>query len=91
MLVLVFILLGLATGYIARGVFNSTNTGVVLNFGLSIIGAVAGGSLFNYIAGKDTAGLNAAPALLAALTGAAALLATFHGLRDTRHSRGNPI
>jgi len=91
MSVVVFILLGLIAGYVACELFKSTNKGLLLDFGLSISGAVVVGSLFNHIAAKGTAGLNAAPALVAALTGATALLATFHGLRDTRYRRGNPL
>ena len=91
MLIVVFIFLGLIAGYVALGLFKSTGRGVVLDFGLGLIGAVVVGSLFNYIAAAGTAGLNTATALVAALTGAAALLATFHGLRDTRYRRGDPI
>ena len=91
MVIVVFILLGLIAGYVARGLFTSVKTSVVFDFGLSIIGAVVAGSLFNSITAKGTAGLDAAPELVAALTGAAASLATFHGLRDARYRRGKPI
>ena len=91
MLIVVFIFLGLIAGDVAVGLFKSTGKGVVWDFGLGVIGAVLVGSLFSHIAATGAAGLNTATALVAALTGAAALLATFHGLRDTRYRPGDPI
>jgi len=90
-LIVVFIVLGLIAGYVALGLFRSTGKGVVWDFGLGVIGAVLVGSLFSHIAAMGAAGLNTVTALVAALTGAAALLATFHGLRDTRYRPGDPI
>jgi uncharacterized membrane protein YeaQ/YmgE (transglycosylase-associated protein family) len=89
--IIVFIILGLIAGYVARGLFKSTGKGVVLDLGLGVAGAVLVGSLFDHIAATGTAGLDTATALVAALTGAAALLATFHGLSDPRPRRGDPI
>ena len=85
MLVVVFIFLGLIAGSVAVGLFKSTGKGVVWDFGLGVIGAVLVGSLFSRIAATGAAGLNTATALVTALTGAAALLATVHGLRDMRY------
>ena len=90
MSIIVFIFLGLIAGYIARGLFKSTGKGMMLDLGLGVAGAVIVGSLFSHIAATGAARLNSATALVAALTGAAALLATFHGLRDTRYGRGDP-
>jgi uncharacterized membrane protein YeaQ/YmgE (transglycosylase-associated protein family) len=90
-LIVVFILLGLIAGYGVLGIFNSTGKGVVLDFGLGVIGAVVVGSLFSQIAATSAARLNAATALVAALTGAVALLATFHRLHDIRRRRRDPI
>jgi uncharacterized membrane protein YeaQ/YmgE (transglycosylase-associated protein family) len=89
-LILVFILLGLVAGYVAVGFFKSTGAGAVLDFGLGVTGAVVAGAIFSRIAAPGTVGLNTASALIAALTGAAAVLATFHGLRD-RHSRARDL
>jgi len=88
-LIVVFIFLGLIAGYGALGLFKSTGKGFVFDCGLGVIGAVVVGSLLEHIAATGTAGLNAATALAAALAGAAALLATFHGLRDMRYRRGD--
>lgn len=90
-LIVVFIILGLIAGDVAVGLFKSTGKGVVLDFGLGVAGAVLVGSLFSHIATTGSAGLNTATALVTALTGAAALLATFHGLRDPRYRPGDPI
>jgi hypothetical protein len=49
--------------------------------------AVGVGLLFNHIAATGAAELNIASALVAALTGAAVLLATSHAFRDTRYRR----
>jgi uncharacterized membrane protein YeaQ/YmgE (transglycosylase-associated protein family) len=89
--IIAFIFLGLIAGYIARELFKSTGNRVVLDLGLGVAGAVIVGSLFRHIAATGSAGFNTASALVAALVGAAALLATFHGLRDTRYRRGDPI
>jgi uncharacterized membrane protein YeaQ/YmgE (transglycosylase-associated protein family) len=85
MSIVVFILLGLIAGYVVLGLFKSSGKGVVLDFGLGVIGAVIAGLFFNHIAATGAAGLNIASALVAALTGAALLLATSHALRDTRY------
>jgi len=87
MSIVVFILLGLIAGYVALGLFKSTGKGVILDFGLGVIGAVIAGLLFNHIAATGAAELNIASALVAALTGAAVLLATSHAFRDTRYRR----
>ena len=91
MLILVFILFGLIAGYVALRLFRTAGKGVVWDFGLGVIGAVTAGSLFNQLAATTVAGVTTATALVAALTGAAALLATFHGLRDRRYHPRDPI
>jgi uncharacterized membrane protein YeaQ/YmgE (transglycosylase-associated protein family) len=88
--IIVYIFIGLIAGYIAHGISKRTGSGVVLDLVLGVAGAVIAGSLFSHIAATGSAGFNTASALVAALAGAAALLATFHGLRDTRY-RGDPI
>jgi uncharacterized membrane protein YeaQ/YmgE (transglycosylase-associated protein family) len=87
MSIVVFILLGLIAGYVALGLCKSTGRAIVLDFGLGVIGAVIAGLLFNHIAATGAAELNIASALVAALTGAAVLLATCHAFRDTRYRR----
>jgi uncharacterized membrane protein YeaQ/YmgE (transglycosylase-associated protein family) len=90
-LIVVFIILGLIAGDVAVGLCKSTGKGVVWDFGLGVIGAVLVGSLFSHIVATGSAGLNTATVLVTALTGAVALLATFHGLRDRRYRPGDPI
>jgi uncharacterized membrane protein YeaQ/YmgE (transglycosylase-associated protein family) len=89
--IVVFVLLGLAAGYVALGLFKSTGKGVVLDFGLGIIGAVIAGSIFNHFAARTAAGVNVASALVAALTGAVVLLGVCHTiLGDTRYRPQDP-
>jgi uncharacterized membrane protein YeaQ/YmgE (transglycosylase-associated protein family) len=89
--IVVFILLGLSAGYVALGLFKSTGKGVVLDFGLGVIGAVIAGSIFNHFAARTAAGVNAASALVAALTGAVVVLASCHTvLGDPRHRPRDP-
>ena len=85
MCIVVFILLGLIAGYVALGLFKSTGQGGALDIGLGVIGAVIAGLLFNHVAATGAGELNIASALVAALTGAAVLLATSHALRDRRY------
>jgi uncharacterized membrane protein YeaQ/YmgE (transglycosylase-associated protein family) len=81
----VFLLLGLIAGYVALRLFKSAGKTVVLDFGLSVIGAMIAGSLFNHSA-RTAAGVDVASGLVAALTGAVVLLAACHiMLGDTRY------
>jgi len=89
--IIIFIFLGLIAGYAMRGLSKTSGNGVMLDLGLGVAGAVIAGSLFSHIAATDCAGFNTARALVAALAGAAALLTTFNGLRDTRFRPGDPI
>jgi uncharacterized membrane protein YeaQ/YmgE (transglycosylase-associated protein family) len=89
--IIVFIFLGLIAGYVARGLSKTSGNGVMLDLGLGVAGAVIAGSFFSHIAVTGSAGFNTASALVAALAGAAALLTTFHGLRDTRYRPKDPI
>lgn len=91
MLTVVFILLGLIAGYVAVRRFKSIGRGVALDLGLGVAGAISAGSLFNYLAATTIPGFTTTSALVAALMGAAALLATFHGLREGRHLRTDRI
>jgi uncharacterized membrane protein YeaQ/YmgE (transglycosylase-associated protein family) len=90
-LTLVFILLGLIAGYLAVRRFKSTGRGVPLDLGLGVGGAITTGSLFKYLAAATIPGPTTTSALVAALIGAAALLATFHGLREGRQFRADRL
>lgn len=89
MLILLFILVGLIAGYMAVRLFKSTGMGVPLDFCLGVIGASIAGSLFSRLAATTIPGVTTTTALVAALVGAAALLATIHGLRERRSVRRN--
>jgi uncharacterized membrane protein YeaQ/YmgE (transglycosylase-associated protein family) len=76
--IVVFILLGLAAGYAALGIFESTGKRVLLDFGLAVVGAAIAGSIFNHFAASTPAGVNIASALVVALTGPVVLLGACH-------------
>jgi uncharacterized membrane protein YeaQ/YmgE (transglycosylase-associated protein family) len=78
--IVVFVLLGLIVGYTALGLFKSTGNGVVLDFGLGVIGAVIAGSIFNHFAARAAAGFNVTSALVGAFTGAVVLVGACHSL-----------
>ncbi|HWZ63542.1 MAG TPA: hypothetical protein VNX02_11005 [Steroidobacteraceae bacterium] len=90
MSIVVFILLGLGAGYVARGFFKRTGKGVVLDFGLCVIGAVIAGSIFSYFAVRTAAGVDVASALVAALGGAVVVLAAGQMVGDTRYRQHDP-
>jgi uncharacterized membrane protein YeaQ/YmgE (transglycosylase-associated protein family) len=73
----VFVLIGMAVCGFTRGLFNTTLGGFLLDLCLGVIGAVAGGSLFNYYIGVKVAQLYIASGLIA-ISGAALLLAACH-------------
>jgi len=72
-----FVLIGIAACGFTRGLFNSTLGGLLLDLSLSVVGAVAAGSLFNNYTGVGIAQLYIASGLVA-ISGAALLLATYH-------------
>lgn len=82
MSIVVFILLGLAAGYTALGIFGSTGKAVLLDFGLAVIGAAIAGSIFDHFAARTAAGVNIASALVVALTGPLVLLGACHTVLD---------
>ena len=89
--IVVCILLGLIAGYVVLGLFKSTGKGIVLDFGLGVVGAVIAGSIFNHFAARAAAGVNVASALVAALTGPVVLLGACHAmLGDTCYRAHDP-
>ena len=88
MSLIVFILLGLAVCGFTHALFNRRPSAVMVNLGVSVMGAVMAGSLFNHVAATGARVLSITDALVAAVTGAVVLLAAFHAtLRWTRYRR----
>jgi uncharacterized membrane protein YeaQ/YmgE (transglycosylase-associated protein family) len=58
MSIIVWILLGLASGLIASKIVSTTGEGTVVDILLGVVGAVLGGWLFNLFGGTDVTGFD---------------------------------
>jgi uncharacterized membrane protein YeaQ/YmgE (transglycosylase-associated protein family) len=77
---LAWIVLGLVAGFIASKIVNKTGEGFVLDIILGIVGAVAGGWLFNMFGAAGVSGLNLY-SLLVSVVGAIVVLVVYHAVR----------
>jgi uncharacterized membrane protein YeaQ/YmgE (transglycosylase-associated protein family) len=76
---LAWIVLGLLAGFIGSKIVNKSGEGVVMDIILGVIGAVAGGWLFNMFGHSGVTGLNLY-SLLVAVIGAVIVLVVYHAL-----------
>jgi len=77
---LAWIILGLVAGFIGSKLVNKRGEGLILDIVLGIIGAVAGGWLFNMFGASGVTGLNLYR-LLVAVVGAVIALVLYHAVR----------
>ena len=77
---LAWIVLGLLAGFIGSKIVNKTGEGIFLDIVLGIIGAIAGGWLFNTFGASGVTGLNLY-SLLVAVVGAVVVLLVYHAIR----------
>jgi uncharacterized membrane protein YeaQ/YmgE (transglycosylase-associated protein family) len=77
---LAWIVLGLLAGFIASKIVNKQGEGLLLDIVLGIVGALAGGWLFNTFGASGVTGLNLY-SLLVAVVGAVVLLIAYHAIR----------
>jgi uncharacterized membrane protein YeaQ/YmgE (transglycosylase-associated protein family) len=77
---LAWIVLGLLAGFIGSKIVNKQGEGVVLDVVLGIVGAIAGGWLFNTFGAAGVTGLNLY-SLLVAMIGSIVLLVAYHAIR----------
>jgi uncharacterized membrane protein YeaQ/YmgE (transglycosylase-associated protein family) len=77
---LAWIVLGLLAGFIASKIVNKQGEGVILDIVLGIVGALAGGWLFNTFGASGVTGLNLY-SLAVAVLGAVVLLVVYHAIR----------
>ena len=77
---LAWIVLGLIAGFIGSKLVNNTGSGIVLDIILGIVGAIAGGWLFNLFGASGVTGLNLY-SLLVAVVGAVVVLVVYHAIR----------
>ncbi len=80
MSILAWIVLGLLAGFIGSKLVNKRGEGLFLDIVLGVIGAVAGGWLFNKFGAVGVTGLNLY-SLLVAVVGAVVVLLVYHALR----------
>jgi uncharacterized membrane protein YeaQ/YmgE (transglycosylase-associated protein family) len=79
MSILAWMVLGLIAGFVASKIVNKTGEGVVLDIGLGVVGALAGGWLFNRFGQPGVTGLDPW-SLLVAVVGAVLLLVLYHAI-----------
>ncbi|MGA8035305.1 MAG: GlsB/YeaQ/YmgE family stress response membrane protein [Candidatus Acidiferrales bacterium] len=77
---LAWIVLGLLSGFIGSKIVNKSGEGLLMDIVLGILGAVAGGWLFNQFGHAGVTGLNLY-SLLVAVIGAVILLVIYHAIR----------
>jgi uncharacterized membrane protein YeaQ/YmgE (transglycosylase-associated protein family) len=77
---LVWIILGLISGFIASKVVNKQGEGWIGDIVLGIIGAVVGGWLFGLLGARGVSGLNLY-SVLVSVVGAVVVLFAYHAIR----------
>ncbi|HLZ96705.1 MAG TPA: GlsB/YeaQ/YmgE family stress response membrane protein [Steroidobacteraceae bacterium] len=79
MSLIIWIVLGLISGFIASKLVNRSGEGMLLDILLGIVGAVVGGWLFHAFGMPGVSGLNLY-SVVVAVVGAAVLLILYHAL-----------
>ena len=77
MSMLAWIVLGLVAGFIGSKLVNKSGEGVILDIVLGIVGALAGGFVFNALGAPGVSGLNLY-SLFVAVVGSVLLLVLYH-------------
>jgi uncharacterized membrane protein YeaQ/YmgE (transglycosylase-associated protein family) len=80
MSIFAWIILGLVAGFIGSKIVNKQGEGLVLDLVLGIVGAIAGGWLFNTFGASGVTGLNLY-SLMVAVAGAVVVLVVYHAIR----------
>jgi len=80
MSIFAWIVLGLIAGFIGSKIVNKRGEGLILDLVLGIVGAIAGGWLFNLFGAAGVTGLNLY-SLLVAVVGAVVVLVVYHAIR----------
>lgn len=83
---LAWILLVLIAGFLGTKIVNWHGDYAILDMGLGIVGAIAGGFLFQLVGAKGMTGLNLW-SLMVATTGAVMLLIVFNAIRQAVNAR----
>ncbi len=80
MSIFAWIILGILAGFIGSKIVNKRGEGLVLDLVLGIVGAIAGGWLFNTFGASGVTGLNLY-SLMVAVVGAIVVLVVYHAIR----------
>jgi uncharacterized membrane protein YeaQ/YmgE (transglycosylase-associated protein family) len=80
MSILAWIVLGLVAGFIGSKIVNKRGEGLILDIVLGIVGAIAGGWLFNMFGASGVTGLNLY-SLGVAVLGSVVVLVVYHAVR----------
>jgi uncharacterized membrane protein YeaQ/YmgE (transglycosylase-associated protein family) len=79
MSIIAWIVLGLISGFVASKIVNKTGEGVLMDIVLGVVGALAGGWLFNEFGMPGVTGVNVY-SMLVAVIGAVIVLVIYHAL-----------
>jgi uncharacterized membrane protein YeaQ/YmgE (transglycosylase-associated protein family) len=79
MSIIAWLILGLISGFIASKLVNKTGDGMIMDIVLGIIGAIAGGWLFNRFGMVGVTGLNIY-SMLVSVVGAVVVLVIYHAI-----------
>jgi uncharacterized membrane protein YeaQ/YmgE (transglycosylase-associated protein family) len=77
--ILAWMVLGLIAGFVASKLVNKTGEGLVRDIALGVVGAMAGGWIFNQFGQTGVTGLDIR-SLVVAVIGAVVLLAGYHAI-----------
>jgi len=80
---IVWIVLGLISGFIASKLVNKSGEGMLLDIVLGVVGAVVGGWLFHALGMAGVTGLNVY-SVVVAVVGAVVFLLVYHALTNRR-------
>ena len=80
MSIFAWIVLGVIAGFIGSKIVNKQGDGLILDLILGVVGAIAGGWLFNTFGASGVTGLNLY-SLMVAVVGAVVVLVVFHAIR----------
>ena len=85
MSLLAWIILGLVAGFVASKIVNRSGEGFVLDIVLGIVGAIAGGWLFQVFGMAGVTGFNLY-SLMVAIAGSVLLLVAYHAISGRRRA-----
>lgn len=83
MSILAWIVLGLIAGFVGSKIVNRRGEGLMLDIVLGVVGAVAGGFVFNLFGASGVTGLNIY-SLIVAVVGSVVVLLIYHAIFGRR-------